>query len=476
MGASVPEGDGTHVPRLPVEIAVVLILVLAAVSSWADLGDRLGIAAPDPEEAPALVEPPGGVDLPAPASARPVAAEVVGGDLDPRAVRSSVQRLTRAKRMGPRLALVVAEVDGTPVYRQGPRLVTPASTTKLLTATAALQSLDPQQRFETTVRRQGGTLVLVGGGDPLLQGRPDADASYPAERADLRTLARQVARRLGQVQQSRRFRLRYDTSLFRGPEVSPQWRADYIPDDVVSPISSLMADQGRVPDGFGAREDDPALAAARVFADHLQAAGVRTGRPTPGTAPDGAPMVGAVSSPPLEAIVQHVLETSDNEVAEVLLRQVALARGLPGSFVGGVRAVRDVLGELGVPLRGATWYDGSGLSRRTRLAPTTLIEVLATAIDEPRLAPVVWGLPVAGFTGSLSERFALRSESGLGRVRAKTGTLTGVSGMAGVIRSRDGAVMLYAAVADRVGERHTLWARDRLDRISAALAGCRCGA
>ena len=477
MGASVPEGDGTHVPRLPVEIAVILVLVLAAVSYWADLGERLGVAAPDPDEEPALVEPPGGVDLPDPASARPVAAGVGGGDLDPRAVRSSVERLTRAEKLGPRLALLVTEVDGTPVYRSGPRLVTPASTTKLLTTTAALQVMDPQQRFETTVRRQGRTLVLVGGGDPLLQRVPDPDVSYPTERADLRTLARAVARRLEQGPQPSRFALRYDTGLFTGPEVSPYWRADYIPDSVVSPITSLWADQGRVPDDdFGAREDDPALAAARAFADHLRAAGVRTGRPAEGSAPEGARLVGAVSSPPLLSIVQYVLETSDNEVAEVLLRHVALARGRPASFAGGVRAGREVLGELGVPLPGARWYDGSGLSRRNRLAPTTLVDVLATAVVEPRLSRVAWGLPVAGFTGSLSERFALRSEAGLGRVRAKTGTLTGVSGLAGVIRTRDGAVMLYAAVADQVGELNTLWVRDRLDRISAALAGCRCRA
>src|SRR5687767_10881284 len=123
MGAWVPEGDGTHVPRLPVEIAVVLVLLLTAVSYWADLGDRLGIAAPDPHEEPALVEPPVAVDLPAPASARPVAAEVTGGDLSARAVRSSVAGLTRAKKLGPRLALVVTDVDGTPVHRQGPRQV-----------------------------------------------------------------------------------------------------------------------------------------------------------------------------------------------------------------------------------------------------------------------------------------------------------------------------------------------------------------
>lgn len=474
-----PGGDGTHVSRRgsrpPLEIAVVVLLLLAGIAHVGDLGDRLGLAAPDPFEEPAAVEPPGGVDLPPPAAARPVAASVQGGDLDPAAVRSAVDPLIRARRLGPRLGLLVTEADGTPVHRSGPRVLTPASTTKLLTAAAALEAIDPQARFETSVRRAGRTLVLVGGGDPLLERAPEPDPGYPEQRADLRTLAGMVAKRL-QGGGPPRFRLRYDTSLFSGPEVSPQWRASYIPDDVISPITPLWADQGRVPDGFGARQDDPAQAAAELFADQLRAAGVAVGRPIEGVAPEGAAKVAQVRSAPVGEIVQHLLETSDNEAAEVMLRHVAIARGLPGSFVDGVRATNEVLAELGVRLAGARWYDGSGLSRRNRLSTGTLIDVLATALDRPRLARVTAGLPVAGFNGSLSERFAIRSDPGLGRVRAKTGTLTGVSALAGVIRSRDGVPMLYVAIADRVRETNTLWARARLDRISAALAACRCRA
>jgi D-alanyl-D-alanine carboxypeptidase/D-alanyl-D-alanine-endopeptidase (penicillin-binding protein 4) len=106
----------------------------------------------------------------------------------------------------------------------------------------------------------------------------------------------------------------------------------------------------------------------------------------------------------------------------------------------------------------------------------TLVDVLVTSLDQPSLAGVVSGLPVAGYTGSLSERFVLGSDAGLGRVRAKTGTLTGVSGLAGVVRGRDGTVMVYVAVADRVRPSNTLWVRARLDKISAALAACRCAA
>ena len=453
---------------------MLVLFLVAGLAYWGDLGDRLGVSAPDPLEEPALVEPPGGVELPPAAAARPVAARLTGGELDPDAVRSAVDRLTRSRRLGS-LGLVVADVEGTPVVREGPARVTPASTTKLLTAAAALQALGPDHRFTTTVRRAGRTLVLVGGGDPLLQRSPVSDVSYPEERADLRTLAQRVARRLDDVPGGR-LRLRYDASLFTGPAVNPSWPDGYVPDNVVSPITALWTDEGRVPGGLGSREDDPAKAAAEEFADQLRSAGVRVGRATEGRAPEGSTTVAQVQSAPLDAIAQHVLETSDNEGAEVLLRQVAIARGLPGSSADGARAAREVLSGLGVDFTGARWYDGSGLSRENRLSPQTLVDVLAASLDHPRLARVTSGLPVAGFSGSLSDRFDVASDPGLGRVRAKTGTLTGVGALAGLIRTRDGAVMLYAAVADSFRERNTLWVRARLDRISAALAACRCRA
>jgi len=163
----------------------------------------------------------------------------------------------------------------------------------------------------------------------------------------------------------------------------------------------------------------------------------------------------------------------------VLLRHVALARDLDASFTGGARAVREVMRELGVRTAGLTMYDGSGLSRQDRIAPSTLLEVLARSLDpeHPRLEGVASGLPVAGFSGSLArERFVIRAEAGLGRVRAKTGTLRGVHGLSGVVVGRDGSVMLYAALTDRVKEPDVLFARAQLDRISSALAACRCGA
>ncbi len=462
---------------------VALVLVLA-VAGWSfDLGPRLlGWDHPSPVTEPAEVAPPPGLTLPAPAAADDIAdaadvAEV--SDLDAAAVRRTLGRLLRGRDLGPRVAVAVGSPeDGTPVWSSGPEAVTPASTMKILTATAALATLGPDHTFSTAAvaGRTPRQVVLVGGGDPFLSRSPDTSA-YPA-RADVATLAKSTARSLKSLGRTR-VRLGYDTSLFSGPDVSPAWRASYIPDNVVSRITPLWVDEGRERPGLVFRAQDPALDAAIAFRRALEAEGIVVrGRPRPVVAPEDAEEYASVRSAPLSEIVQRTLEVSDNEAAEVLFRHVALATGRAGSFSDGAVAVRSVLGELGVDLSGTRIHDGSGLSRRDRLTTSALLGTIAVAASEerPELRAVVTGLPVAGFTGSLAYRFDTGAPVGLGRVRAKTGTLTGVHGLAGVVTDRDENVLSFVAIADRVKVEHTLDARERLDRMAAALAACRCGA
>lgn len=354
----------------------------------------------------------------------------------------------------------------------------PASTMKLLTTTAALQVLGPQHRFTTSVVRgpQRGSIVLVGGGDPLLAVRrpPAADGVYPRE-ATLQLLAQRTAARLAEDGVTR-VRLAYDTSLFSGPAVNPAWPKTYVPEDVVSPIESLWVNEGRERAGYAARSADPAEAAATDFSRLLTAAGVTVvGEPTETTAAHGAPLAG-VESAPLVQIVQHILEVSDNEGAEVLLRQVAVATGQPGSSAAGVAAVRAVLGRLGLDVSGLRSFDGSGLSRRDLVPVDLLLNVLQLDAEDahPTLRGVITGLPVAGFSGSLAYRFQDDAGPGLGYVAAKTGTLTGVDGLAGIATTRSGQALVFVAVADRVPIPDTLDARADLDQIAAALAGCGC--
>ena len=451
-----------------------LVLALAGAAYWLDLGERLGIAQPDPGRDPAAVEPPAGLDLPEPGAAPPVAVRLPPGRVDGAAVRRALGRLTSDRRLGRRVSVMVGDLAGRPAYARGPGLVTPASTMKLLTCLAALEALGPEHRFGTTAVVAGRRLTLLGGGDPLLAAEPAAGA-YPL-RADLATLARRTARALAE-QGRTRVRLGYDDTLFSGPSSSPDWEPGYLPDHVVSPISALWVDQGRQSPDTGFRSKNPSRAAATVFAEQLRLRGITVlGRPRPATAPSEASAVASVLSAEVVEVVQHVLESSDNEAAEVLARHVALAEGEPGSFQGASRAIRAVATRLGVPLEEAVVEDGSGLARSDRLRPRSLLAALAVAADpaRPTLAGLLDGLPVAGFSGSLSFRFTDEAEEGLGRVRAKTGTLTGVHGLAGVVTGRDGSVMTFVAIADRVKVQNTLFVRDRLDRLGAALAACRC--
>ena len=275
----------------------------------------------------------------------------------------------------------------------------------------------------------------------------------------------------------RRVRLAYDDSYFTGPAVNPAWPSSYIAESVVPPISALWVNQGQSLTGFGFL-DDPAAGAARLFGDALRSKGLKLGpQITRTTAAPEAVDVAAVSSAPLGEIVERTLAVSDNQAAEVLARHVGLAERQEGSFQAGTAAVLDVVRRLGVPVKGDLLYDGSGLSRQNLLTLDSLARVLrlAESPDHPQLRQVFTGLPVAGFTGSLQYRFDKGPDQARGRVRAKTGTLTGVHGLAGVADDVSGARMAFVVVADGVSQLKDFKAQVLIDRIAAALGACRCG-
>jgi len=457
---------------------VVLVLALAGVAYQFDLGRRLGLDTPSPVTEPFEVAPPPGLTLPTPRPAPLVAAETTDRAAAPRMVRRALSGLVSDKKLGRRVSVAVSQLaDGRSVYRTGAGLVTPASTMKLLTSAAALESLGPDHRFRTAVvsRPRSGWVVLVGGGDPFLErAQAPRDRLYPV-RADLNTLARATAAALEERGRTA-VRLGYDTSLFSGPAVSPAWESSYVPDDVVSPVSALWTNEGRT--RSGSVTSDPAAAAAQGFARALARQQIDVlGEPSPTRAAAGADELAAVESAPLERIVERVLEVSDNEASEVLFRHVAVATGKRASFAGASAAVRSVLDRVGVDMSGAQIFDGSGLSRENRLAPETLLSVIEVSAGDEHvlLRPVITGLPVAGFNGSLAYRFETGDARGPGRVRAKTGTLTGVHGLAGVVTDLEGTELAFVALADRVKLVNTLDARAMLDEVTAALAGCACG-
>ena len=343
---------------------------------------------------------------------------------------------------------------------------------------AALATLGPDHTFTTKVVRGAGPreVVLVGGGDPLLASQPlslaEAESTYPT-RADVTTLALTAAKALGG---RGRVKVRFDDSLFTGPTDNPAWRRDYVPDDIASPITALMVDSGIAPDRLS-RSDDPSLAAAQVLASALAAAGLRgVGQPERLVAPPGTEELASVESAPLSEIAERIIDVSDNEGAEVVGHQVGLAVSGTGSFEGGAAAVLDTLGGLGIDVSGDEVYDGSGLSRRNRVSTATLLALLQRAAgpDGEAMRSLVTGLPVAGFTGSLTYRFEDGPPVARGLVRAKTGTLTGVHALAGIAVGRDGEPMAFVLGADKSPDAKKLDAQQALDRAAAALAACRC--
>lgn len=481
-------GPGRRRLATIVPIALVLLLLAGGVASYQyDLGSRwLGTSTPppDPDTEPAAVPPPAGVVLAAPAEPPAVARAIdvaQEGTLAPAEVARLLTPMLADPDLGKHVVASIVDLStGDDVFTSG-GTARPASTTKLLTAAAALHVLGTGHRFTTRVVLEGKgksrRLVLVGGGDPYLASKPAAkdEPVYP-HRADLRTLARTTVRALAE-KDVRRARLGYDDSLFTGPVASPAWEKTYLPDGVIAPITALWADEGHPADGSG-RVADPSLTAATYFAEELRRAGFRlTGEPVRHTVAGVTQLVAETHSAPLAQIVERMLTVSDNEAAEVLAHQVGLAVSGHGSFAGGVHGVRQALVALGVDVATTDrWFDGSGLSRHDVLAPAILLDVLelAASAEHPELRAVLAGLPVAGFTGSLEYRFTDAAPPARGHVRAKTGTLRNTSALAGLVTDLDGTSVAFVLMADRVPESRKLAAQEALDAVAGALASCHC--
>ena len=241
----------------------------------------------------------------------------------------------------------------------GDRGLLPASTLKLLTAGAALSTLGPDHTIRTTVvSPRSGEIVLVGGGDPYLAGKP-VRGEFP-RRASVTDLARQTAAALAK-RKIRTVRLGYDASLFAGPAWTRPGPAR------TGTRSPRYRRCGSTRDGHQGDGRRTRRANGDRFAAALKRNGVRVRDLHPTKAPSSAVVVAAVSSPPLARLVEKMLMASDNDAAEVLSRQVAVAGGRPGSTVEAVSAVRAELTRLGVWTDGTRIVDGSGLARQNRL-------------------------------------------------------------------------------------------------------------
>ncbi|WP_232072767.1 D-alanyl-D-alanine carboxypeptidase/D-alanyl-D-alanine endopeptidase [Phytohabitans flavus] len=434
---------------------------------------------PEPPPSPVLVA--SATDQPAPTAA---------------GVKAALDPVVAAAGLGSSVNIsVVDAATGDQLYSRGPDVATvPASTTKLATAAAVLSARGPAYRIPTRVvaGAKPGEVVIIGGGDATLAA--GASGTYPGA-ARLDQLAKQVKAALGGAAPTR---VVVDSTLFPGPAFEPSWDPDVPTGGFGAAMTALMINGARVnpkiTHGYAERYPQPDLVAGQAFARALglKASAVARGKaPTDaaagasappsaaaGSAPAPGTELGKVESPPVLRLVEIMLVDSDNVVAESLARQVALAKDQPASFAGGAAATKAVLADLGLPAAEITLSDGSGLSRKNRLTPSVLTDVLRLAAGDqhPELAGLMAGLPVAAWSGTLRERYrspAAKNVAGAGVVRAKTGTLTGINAISGVVTTADGRLLAFAVLADKVTAGADR-AETGLDKITATLAGCGC--
>lgn len=363
----------------------------------------------------------------------------------------------------------------------------PASTTKLLTAIGVVSTLGPEHRLVTVARYDAarGEVAIVAGGDMMLaadagigalgspaerQGDPRTDAQRSIGYAGLGDLADQVVSALAQSGVTS-VTVVADTSAFPGPAYPIEWPAYALQQGYAAPVTGLAVNIGKkTNDEYAQRWRDPAANAADEFAARLTERGITATRGEERSNSAGDE-VGHVESAPLADVVAYMLHESDNTIAEVLSRVLAIETGRPATPTASMEALDDSLATLGIDLAGLELYDGAGFSERNRIPPTVLTHALKAAAEARPTHDLLGWLAEAGLTGTVSNRFV--SSPGAGVVRVKTGSLTGVTSLAGVVITADGRPLAFAVIADGMpyGQERP---RTAIDEFADALAQCGC--
>lgn len=377
----------------------------------------------------------------------------------------------------------------------------PASVTKLATASAVLQKLGPSFKFQTTLWSGGtvkngvltGDLILKGGGDPgfvsetmwflvnelqrtgikRIEGNVVVDDSdFDTIRADPSRDPERVDRAYDAPVGAMSFNWNSINIYVRpgAPGQAAQVYLDPLPDyfrvdNKAKTTSGSGADldisrsgervtvRGTL--GAGHDEvvayknvDDPVDWSGKNLIAFLAQRGVTvSGKVKAGRKPDGARLLAKADSKPLSQAVGDMLKFSNNYVAEMLTKDLALQNGVvPANLEAGMQLIRAHLsGPVGLDNKRFTLLNPSGLSRRNRIRARDLAEILAQAQRQfPTFAELLSALPIAGMDGTLKKRM-LNTEA-KGWVRAKTGNLSGVVALAGYAGRKDGGLRAFAFI------------------------------
>jgi D-alanyl-D-alanine carboxypeptidase/D-alanyl-D-alanine-endopeptidase (penicillin-binding protein 4) len=374
--------------------------------------------------------------------------------------------------LGAMTGRITDAITGAQLWAQGADVpMQPASTNKVLTSAAALVTLDRGARLTTRVLASGqpGVVVLKGGGDPTLSAAPPGQDTWYKHAARISDLADQVRRSGTDVKT-----VQVDVSDYSGPTMAPGWDPLDIDGGDIAPMESVMLDGGRTQPVSvdSGRSRTPALDAGRALAVALKVdPATVTVLPT---GLQGGQEIASVQSPPLIERLRDLMNESDNVMAESTGREVAAKLSRPQSFDGAVQAVLSQLDKAKIDTSGAHLLDSSGLSVDDRLTAETLDGVVNAAAgnDQPDLRPLLDLLPIAGGSGTLSNRY-LDTDAGrasLGYLRAKTGSLTGTNSLAGIVTDASGRVLTFAFLSNNAGPT----GRTAIDALSAVLRSCGC--
>lgn len=370
--------------------------------------------------------------------------------------------------------VVVDTQSGETVYeRKATDAVPTASVMKLLTTTAAIEVLGPDFRIPTRVYAgsEPGTVVIVGGGDVTLASTDSGASSYytgaTATLADLAAQTRTAWASDPDLSGTPLAQVLVDKTAFSGAEWQPSWSQADRTDGYISPISALMIDGGRENPAslVSPRTEDPSGAAASAFAGRLGASTTGAG----GSVPEGAKLLAEVWSQPVSELVHYALIDSDNNVAEMLSRLVAIEQGIGTDFAAIQASTSQALANLGLDTDGLVLADGSGLSADNRVPPELVAELLQT-ISRPDVvaSQLLDDLPASGQTGTLQTRLTSLGVPP-GAITAKTGWINEVYGLAGYLTAADGSKLTFAFFV--VGA-VTPANRDALDAIAARTYSC----
>jgi len=353
--------------------------------------------------------------------------------------------------------------------------VAPASTLKLFTAAAALQTLGPNYVVETKVFSDPdnpGTIILVGGGDPTLSATGPGKQSVYANAPKLSDLAIKV-NLWAKANNVTINKIILDSTLFAGgtqaSKWDPSWPASELTLGYQSQVTALQVDGDRANpyNETSPRSTSPVMNAGRKFKAAL---GITGATLVEGVNPSNAVQVAKVSSQTIDKWIKHMLLKSDNTQAEYLARLVAIKLGYDGSLGSIQLAIKKSLASTNIDLSKLVIKDGSGESPNNSISPATETSLLALVLSGFGDFNVInQGLPISHESGSLASRFGGKNLDAAGKVRAKTGWINHGYALSGIIQAKDGTNLLFAVFAEGSV---TDTAKDAIDNLVTGFYRC----